>query len=704
MPNQTLEITIKGMDCADCVRHVEHTLAGLPGVNKVQVLLASEKAILQIDPSQVTLPMLRQAVEKAGYSIPEVESPTESSLAIRATEFSRSALLLFGLVFGAVLFIVVIGEWLGLFERLTASIPRSLILGAILVTGWPVFANVIRAALRRQVTSHTLMTVGVLAAMAVGEWITAAVVVFFMRVGDYTERFTAERARRAVRNLNSLAPQTARIERNDGEQEVPIQQVQSGEIVVVRPGEIIPVDGEVVSGQASIDQSAITGEAMPVEVGPGSRVFAATLVKLGSLRIRTIHAGEQSTFGRVIRLVEEAEAHRAEIQRLADRFSTWYLPVVSGVALLTFLLRRDPLATTAVLVVACSCSFALATPIAVLAAIGSGARRGLLIKGGKYLEALAKAEVLLVDKTGTLTLGQPQVTEVIPLGEIDEADLIALAASAERYSEHPLAEAVRKLAQERGIKYLPLEAFEAIPGQGVKAVIDGRLVAVGSKRLVTSESPDRPRGENEWIARVENLAKQGKTLLFISINGRLIGAIAMADVLRSEVPAALLEVKRFGIQKIELLTGDNEPTAADLAHRLNISYRARLLPEDKIAIVRQYQSAGHIVVMVGDGINDAPALAQADVGIAMGAAGSDIAIEAAHVALMREDWRLIPKLLQIARHTMGVIKGNLIFTAVYNAAGISLAALGFLPPIAAAVAQSLPDLGILGNSSRLLKR
>ena len=310
------------------------------------------------------------------------------------------------------LFVVVVGEWLGLFETLTARVPWPVGLAAVLVAGYPVFRNVVRATLKGQVIAHTLMTLGVIAALVVGQWATAAVVVFFMRVGDYAERFTTERARRAVKDLTRLAPQMARVEREGNENEVPIGEVRVGEIVVVRPGEKIPVDGEVVSGQATVDQAAITGESMPVEAGPGTKVFAATIARLGSLRVRATHVGADTTFGRVIRMVEEAEAHRADVQRIADKFSAYYLPVVAGVAALTFLIRRDPLATAAVLVVACSCSFALATPIAMLASVGAGAKRGLLIKGGKYLESLARADVLLIDKTGTLTLGKPAITDV----------------------------------------------------------------------------------------------------------------------------------------------------------------------------------------------------------------------------------------------------------------------------------------------------
>lgn len=495
--------------------------------------------------------------------------------------------------------------------------------------------------------------------------------------------------------MTALAPQTARVERDGAEVEVPIHQIQVGETVIVRPGEKIPVDGEVIAGQATIDQSAITGEAMPVEASHGARIYAATIARLGSLRIRAERIGADTTFGRVIKMVEEAEAHRANVQRIADIFSAWYLPVVAVIAALTFLLTRNPLSTAAVLVVACSCSFALATPVAMLASIGASARRGLLIKGGKYLELLDRADVLLVDKTGTLTLGQPQVTDVISLNELTRAEILTLGASAERYSEHPLAAAVHALAQQENIPLLEPQDFEAAPGLGVRAVIQRRQIAIGNHRLIPAA------GASPIAAELE---AQGKTLLFLEMDGQLAGILATQDTLRPEVPPALEAVRALGIRHIELLTGDNERTAAALAEALGIACRASLLPEHKIEVVKDYQARGHTVVMVGDGVNGAPALAQADVGIAMGAAGSDVAIEAAHIALMREDWNLVPQAFRVARRTMHVVKMNLAFTTLYNLVGLSLAAFGILPPVLAAAAQSLPDIGILGNSARLLRQ
>jgi len=690
---QTLEIPISGMDCAECTQHVQHAIEKLPGVQSVNVFLATEKAIVRLDPAKVDLPAIRTAVQGAGYDVPASNSPTLAP--VSTSDFNRRLTVLLVSVFAIILSVVIFGEGLGWFDFLNERVPFLLGFVIVIAGGYPVFMNVIRATLKRQIISHTLMTLGVIAALVVGQWVTAALVVIFMRVGDYVENFTTESARRAVKELTSLAPQTARVEQMGLEIKLPIAQVKVGDIVIVRPGEKIAVDGEVISGQATVDQSAITGESMHVEAASGTHVYAATIAKLGSLRIRTDRIGVDTTFGRVVKMVEEAEAHRADVQRIADKFSAWYLPVVAVIATLTFLFTRNPLSTAAVLLVACSCSFALATPVAMLASIGASAKRGLLIKGGKYLELLARADVLLVDKTGTLTLGQPQVTDVISLNGLSRTELLSIAASAERYSEHPLAEAVRRLAREENSSLIEPNDFESVPGQGVRAVIDARHIAIGNRRMIPAA---------ETLAMTAELEAQGKTLLFMESDKELVGVFAASDTLRSEVPAALKEVRTLGIRHIELLTGDNERTASTLAEKLGVSYRANLLPENKINIVKEYQAKGHVVVMIGDGVNDAPALAQADIGIAMGAAGTDVAIEAAHIALMREDWNLVPAVLKIAKRTMRIVKTNLAFTTIYNVIGLSLAAFGILPPVLAAAAQSLPDIGIMGNSARLLKQ
>ncbi|MBB6098888.1 Cd2+/Zn2+-exporting ATPase/Cu+-exporting ATPase [Deinobacterium chartae] len=686
----TLEVPVQGMDCANCARHVQEAIGSLPGVQSVEVLLGAERAVVQLDPARTDLAAIRRAVQGAGYIVP---ADTDTASATDPARLSHSLLGFLGLLLGLIVLVIVAGEWLGLLDALTGRIPTWASLALTLIIAYPILISVARAALRRRITSHTLMTVGLIAAALVGEWATAMVVAFFMRLGDLTEKFTAERSRRALRDLAALAPRLARLEQDGQELEVGVERLRPGSTVVVRPGERIPADGEVLSGQATVNQASITGESMPVEVGPGSRVFAATLAELGSLRVRVERIGDETAFGRAVRLVAEAEANRGPVQSLADRFSALYLPVVGAVALLTYLLSGNALATTAVLVVACSCSFALATPVAMLASIGAAARRGLLIKGGRYLEALPRTDVLLIDKTGTLTRGRPEITDVLPLGERTENELLALAAAAEHDSEHPLATAVRRAARARGLEVARPESFRALPGQGVTATVAGHRVEVG--RL-----PEHAPLEDH--PQVRALREAGRTALLIRIDGTAAGVLGALDTLRPGVAEAITELRRLGVRHLEVLTGDHPAAARALAEPLGLAYRANLLPEDKIAVVREYQRQGRRVAMLGDGVNDAPALAQADVGLAM-ASGADIASEAAHIALLREDWQLVPEAWRIARRTLGVVRFNLGFTAVYNVAGLALAAFGFLPPLLAAALQSLPDLGILANSSRLIR-
>ncbi len=685
---QTVEIPIQGMDCADCTRHVQQAIASLSGVAGVEVLLAAEKAIVTLDPNLVSLPKIRQAVERAGYRVPP-NLPNSST-----QRFNRRLGSLFGVVFIVVFLIVLVGEGLGLFDRLNDLIPAPLGVSMVVLAGLPVFRNVLNAALQRQITSHSLMTLGAIAALIVQEWIAAAIVVLFMYVGSFIESFTAQQARQAIKALVNLAPRTARIERGAEEIEVPISEVQTNDIVLVKPGERIPVDGIVLSGQAAIDQSTITGEPIPLEAFEGCSVHAATLVKSGSLRILTQRVGKDTTFGRIIQLVAESEANRGEVQRFADRFSRYYLPILIGIAALTFGFSRNLLAATAVLVVACSCSIALATPIAMLATIGVSAKRGILIKGGKYIETLARANVLLVDKTGTLTLGKPHLTDIVPVDGTPPERLLAYAAAVERYSEHPLAEAVLEAARLKGIAIPEVQKFESFPGLGVRARVNGHQIEIGNRRFI-------PASQN--LALATELEQEGKTILFLAIDGKPCGILAASDKLRPEVAEALQELRHLGIDHIELLTGDNDRAARALASQLNIPFRANLLPEEKIEIVKSFQARQKRVIMIGDGVNDAPALAQADIGIAMAAAGSDVAIEAAHIALLKENWRLVPELLRLSHRTMKVVRMNLAFTALYNIIGIALAAAGILPPSLAAAAQSLPDLGILANSARLLR-
>jgi len=761
------EYRIEGMDCAECVQTVRGAIERLPEVASCSVYLGAEKAVVEWRGRAPEDERLAAVVQGAGYrlrdegrSVPGRErlgepggeagrargagrggEPDGEAARGRAGEagglrFGASIIRIFILLTGGVLGIVVAGEIFGLAEQLTARIPAP-VMGTLLGgAGLPIFLKVARAALQGRVLSHTLMTVGAVAAVIVGAWTTAAVVVLFMHVGTYAERLTSTKSRSAVRSLVECAPRSARriVSRDgvsggsssegvpgvpgpggsstgvgrtavsDGEEVVGVEEIvdvsdlSPGDVVVVFPGERVPADGIVAGGSAWVNEAALTGESLPTAVESGSRVLAASIVTGGAVHVRVNRIGSDSVFGSVVRMVEEAEANQGATARVADRFSGYYLPIVAAISLATFMIGGEVMPAVAVLVVACSCSFALATPIAMLASVGAAAKRGLLIKGGRYIEQAKGAETLLVDKTGTLTTGNVVVTEVVA----EEPRVLAYAASAERYSEHPIGAAIRAHAAARGVAVEAPRDFEAVPGGGVRAVVDGCEVRVGTPRFI-GHDPASSEG-------LQQLAAEGKSVALVEIDGTVRGAIALADRLRDDVAGALVAAFRLGIRRIEVLTGDSPAGANGIAQELRrqtglgegaFQVRASLLPADKVERVRQLQAEGERVIMIGDGINDAPALAEADVGIAAGEL--DVTVNAAPVVFLRDDWELLPRFIAIVRRTMRVVHLNIGFTAVYNLAGLGLAAFGMLPPAVAAALQSLPDLGILANSSRLLR-
>jgi len=694
---ETLEVTVPELDCADEAQQIQAALGRLPGVEEVRTAVGARKAVVAYAPDRIQPDAIRAAIRALGMTV------TES----RAVSPRRGRPLpdVLGWAFVSAVALVALlgiaGERLGLAEALVDRIPPWLALAAVLAGGYPIFRNVVRALRNRSVTSHALMTLGIVGAVAIGQYAAAAVIVSFMRLADFIEGYTTERSRQAISELLTLAPDTARVERDGHEVEVPAEEVARGEIVVIKPGERIPVDGAVVEGRASANQAAITGESVPVEKQPGDQVFAATICERGALRVKTDRVGRDTTFGQIIRLVEQAEASKAPVQRFADRFTAYYIPIVLGIAALTYVIGGSATAAVATVLVACSCAIAMATPITVLAAVGRAARHGIVVKGGRYLEALAKVDTVVTDKTGTLTIGRPEVTDVIALGKETEAVLLTLAAAVERRSEHALAAGVLRAAERRGLSVPEPTEFEVYPGEGVLASVEGERVLCGTERFMARAQADVPETVR---ARAQALAAEGRSVVLVAKGGHVIGLIALGDTLRPEVPEALAALRALGVRRVLLLTGDRREVAMALARQLGLDVRAELLPEQKIRVIEELQRAGHIVAMVGDGINDAPALAQADVGIAMGAAGTDAAIEAAHVALMRDDWRAVPEAIRLGRRAFRTIQQNLWFTAGYNLVGIALAATGWLPPIAAAAAQSLPDVAVMLNAARLARK
>ncbi len=692
---RTLELTVPEMDCADEARQIEGALSRQPGVRDVQTAVGARKVIVAYEPERATPEAIQAAIRGLGMTVTEEGS--------RAPGRRRPLPDLLGWAFVSVIAVVALvgiaGERLGLFETLVERIPPWLALAAVVAGGYPIFVNVIRALRNRAVTAHALMTLGIVGALAIGQYAAAAVIVFFMRLADFIEGYTTDRSRQAIRELLRLAPETAWVKREGREILVPAEQVGRGEVVLVKPGERIPVDGTVIEGRASVNQAPITGESVPVEKQVGDRVFAATICERGALRLRTERVGRDTTFGQIVRLVEDAEASKAPVQRFADRFTAYYIPVVVTAALATYLVGGSATAAVATVLVACSCAIAMATPITVLAAVGRSARGGIIIKGGRYLEALAKVDTVVMDKTGTVTLGRPEVAEVIPLDGEGAASL-ALAASIERRSEHPLAAGIVRAAEQRALAVQEPKEFEVYPGEGVAATVDGVSALCGTERLMARFGIDVP---DHVRTRVRELAEDGRSVVLVARGETLTGLIALADTIRPEVEAAIAALRALGVRRLLLLTGDRREVAAAVARRLGLDFEAEVLPGQKIRVVERLQREGKVVAVVGDGINDAPALAQADVGIAMGVAGTDAAIEAAHVALMQDDWRGVPEAIRIGRRAFRTIQQNLWFTAGYNIVGILLAATGWIPPILAAAAQALPDVAVMLNSSRLLR-
>jgi Cu+-exporting ATPase len=531
----------------------------------------------------------------------------------------------------------------------------------------------------------------------------AAVIIAFVLLGKFMEDYMKSSTSAAVRKLMDLRPSTARVIRNNQEEEIPAEHIMVGEIVVVRPGESIPTDGVVTEGQSAVDEKMITGESIPIEKRPGDEVIGATINKMGMLKFRATKIGSETTLMQIVHMVEEAQASSAPIQRLADRVSEYFVPAVIITAILTFFIwtvilqnfTAGLLAFVAVLIISCPCALGIATPTALMVGVGKGAEAGILIRGGEYLERAQNLTTVVFDKTGTLTKGEPSVTDIIAE---NQNEILRLAAIAEQGSEHPLGEAIVRGARERGIEVKNAESFEAVPGHGIKVVVEGRTVLVGNRRLMQANGIDTASYEQQ----IQALEVQGKTAMLVAVNNAIAGIIAVADTLKENSAEAVRELKALGIETI-MLTGDNERTAKSIAAQVGIErVIANVLPGEKAEVIRKLQAEKKVVAMVGDGINDAPALAQSDIGIALGS-GSDVAKETGGIVLIRDDLRDVVKGIKLSKATMRKIKQNLFWALAYNTLSIPIAAVGLLNPMIAAAAMALSSLTVVGNAA-LLKR
>ena len=740
VPMERVTFGVGGMTCASCVARVERALERVPGVAEATVNFATQQATVVFPSGQVSLADLRRAVEAAGYEV--VDAPPSERVAERLTPAEIAAqrhLRSLGLRLAVS---AVAGLALLALSFLPLPLPRDLRFLAMfalatpvqLWAGLPFYQGAWAAARHATTNMNTLVAVGTTAAylysvaatffpgwlegagvMADVYYDTSAVIIALVLLGRVLEARARGRTSAAIRRLMGLQPRTARVVRNGQEVDVPVEAVRVGDVVVVRPGERIPVDGTVEQGHSTVDESMLTGESLPVDKGPGDAVFGGTVNKTGSFRFVATRVGRETALARIIQLVEEAQGSKAPIQRLVDVVASYFVPGVMGVAALTFvvwlLFGPEPAFTlallnaVAVLIIACPCALGLATPTAVVVGTGKGAEFGILVRNAEALERAHQVTAVVLDKTGTLTRGKPVVTDVVATDGLDAREVLRLAASAERRSEHPVAQAVVERAARDGVTLAEPESFEAVPGHGVAAVVEGRRVLLGNARLLDLHGVGRDGLE----PRAAALAEDGKTPMFVAVDGRVVGMLAVADTLKPEAKEAVAELHRLGLE-VWMLTGDHERTARAVARQVGIAedrVLAQVLPADKAAKVRALQAQGKRVAMVGDGINDAPALAAADVGIALGT-GADVALDAADIALIRDDLRGVATALRLSRQTMRVIRQNLFWAFVYNvllvpvAAGVLYPFFGvLLNPIFAAAAMALSSVSVVINSLRL---
>jgi heavy metal translocating P-type ATPase len=708
---------IAGMHCAGCANRNERTLKALAGVRDAAVNFALRNARVEFDPSVVSEQVLHQAVIANGFQV------LTNGLAEDNREHARkelrharrraiAALLLSApIMLLAMLEIALPWSWAGL----NASLWLQGVLSGIVILGlgWEFHRGMARLAIRGTANMDTLISLGTLAALAYSIWgmfaglhlyfETGAVITALILLGRYLEARSRGQASAAIEKLLDLGVKTARVIRSGSEQDIAIDDVTVGDILQVRPGEKIPVDGRVIDGRSTSDESMLTGESMPVSKAPGDDVFGATINISGALQVEATKVGQDTTLAQIVKLVADAQSNKAPIQKLADRISGIFVPIVLVIALLTaggwYLatgnIYQSILPAVAVLVIACPCSLGLATPTAIMVGTGLGARRGILIRNAEALERAETVDTVVFDKTGTLTEGKPKVVAVVPASH--ENEVLRLAASAEQFSEHPLARAIIEAARAQGITPANATEFENVAGKGVRAMLDAVPLLVGSPRLLKDQNVPFAAADEKTVQDWES---QGRTVVAVARQGRVVGLMAIADTLKGDAKAAVEQLHVCGVRTI-MITGDNAKAASAIATALGIDRAfAEVLPQEKAATVRELQREGTRVAFVGDGINDAPALAQADLGIAMGT-GTDIAIEAGSIVLVKGSPLKVVEALALSRVTFRTIRQNLFWAFFYNVAAIPLAALGWLNPMIAAGAMAVSSLSVVGNSLRI---
>lgn len=736
MVNKTFKI--EGMTCASCARAVERATRRLEGVASANVNLATEKLAITFEPSVLSVSDIKKAVKNAGYKAVEEDGGKSGD----SNEKERRLLwrrFIISVIVTVPLLYISMGHMAGLplpgfidpmMNPRAYAITQLILTLPVVAAGYRYYIVGFKTLLKRSPNMDSLVAIGTGAAMVYGIYAigrifmgdtdyamnlyfeSAAVILTLITLGKYFETVSKGKTSDAIKKLMGLAPKTATVIKDDKEVEIPVEEVMVGDIIIVRPGERIPVDGIVISGVTSVDESMLTGESIPVEKHEGDIVTGASLNKNGSIRYKATRVGKDTTLAQIIKLVEDAQGSKAPIAKLADIISGYFVPIVMILAVLSglawYVIGGESITFSltifiSVLVIACPCALGLATPTAIMVGTGKGAENGVLIKSGEALETAHKVDTVVLDKTGTITEGKPKVTDVIAAGGISGETLVMLAASAEIGSEHPLGEAIVEHAKKIGLDIKDATEFKAIPGHGIEVTIEGRHVLLGNRKLMD----DRNISLEELAEASDRLANEGKTPMYAAIDSMAAGIIAVADTVKATSKKAIETLHKMGI-KVVMITGDNSRTAQAIARQVGIDrVLSEVLPEDKSNEIKKLQSEGSKVAMVGDGINDAPALAQADIGIAIGS-GTDVAMESADIVLMRSDLMDISKAIQLSRSTIRIIKQNLFWAFAYNTVGIPVA-MGILHifggpllnPMIAGAAMSLSSVSVVSNALRL---
>ena len=737
------EFALEGLQCAGCVSTVEKVVRDLPGVKEANVNLATEKMMVQFNPKEADVQKIMETVSLAGYQailINDEEDVLEKT-AIKKEKQLQSLKVRAWVsgVFAIVLLYIAMGEMIGLplpqilqpmEHPIVFSVTQLILVTPILWVGRSYFVNGFKALIRKHPNMDSLVALGTSAAILYSVWSTirilageyhyvmhlyvesAAVILAFITVGKYFETLTKGRTSQAIQSLVALSPKVATVIRDGKEVEVPVEELQVGEVVFVRPGEKIPVDGVILSGESFVDESMITGESVPVFKKEGSKVVGATLNTTGSFQVEVSQVGKDTTLSQIIRLVEEAQGSKAPIAAIADRVAGIFVPIVMGLSLLAGLywgliggesFEFVVTVMISVLVIACPCALGLATPTAIMVGTGFGAKRGILIKSSAALEEAGHVGVVLLDKTGTITNGKPKVVDIQVFNDYSKEEVLKVAASIEKHSEHPLGKAIVEEAEKQEFDILPIEQFQSISGMGIQGIVDGKEVLLGNHLLLQNQGI----AVDEFNAVIDGVASKGQTAMFVVIQKQVAGIIVVADTIKATSKEAIQQMKALGLQ-VRMVTGDHEKTAKAIANEVGIeTVYSQVLPNEKASVVEQLLEEGYQVAMVGDGINDAPALAKATVGIAIGS-GVDVAIETADMVMMQDDLRLVAKTIQLSKMTMITIKENLFWAFIYNVIGIPVAmgVLHFfggplLSPMIAGAAMSFSSVSVVLNALRL---